>query len=176
MRFVERPRNILYFSPSISRVRKSPGRIVICPHVLYELCFFLCIDNGILCLYLGEGVQQLCVQESHGTAICPLESVSFSLSFYFRCGLQRKMWLAENRKFHVLSNQNHSKLTRRCLLGTPPKDSDSISPSPGKPSSHFFHLCQQLRRLGEERIILFNVCLGSFSKRHSRFIVLMLAP
>lgn len=52
MKFVERSRNILYFSPGISRVRKN---CCDCPHVLYELCFFLCIDNSILCLYLREG-------------------------------------------------------------------------------------------------------------------------
>lgn len=55
MRFVERPRNILSHLVSPGFV-KNPGRtVVICPHVLYELRFFLCIDNDILCLYFGEG-------------------------------------------------------------------------------------------------------------------------
>lgn len=94
---------------------------------------------------------------------------TFAVGSRERCGWQR----IESSMFYLI------KITAS-LLGDaswePSKDSDSISPSPGKPSSYFFHLCQQLRRLGEERIILFNVCLGSFSKRHSRFIVLMLAP
>lgn len=69
------------------------------------LFLFLCIDNNVLVLHLGEGCVAIVYAGAHEwggnrTGICPQVSVHFSSC----CMLKRKTWLAQSRKFHALSH------------------------------------------------------------------------